>query len=89
MSQDLLRERGSRDGVYTIGNSAYAAEKAAGNGEQETLGDRGVLPYLAFAGRFVPEKGIADLFAAVALLKMKDVSSVLSSLEPEIFPLGS
>jgi glycosyltransferase involved in cell wall biosynthesis len=69
MSQDLLRERGSRDGVYTIGNSSYEAERGARTSAQDILSDSSGSPYLAFAGRFVPEKGIADLFAAVASLK--------------------
>jgi glycosyltransferase involved in cell wall biosynthesis len=67
MSQDLEHERGMRDGIYTIGNSAYVAEKAAKD-RKETVGSE-CPPYLAFAARFVPEKGIADLFAAIALLK--------------------
>ncbi|WP_213765089.1 glycosyltransferase family 4 protein [Caballeronia sp. dw_19] len=67
MSQDLEDERGTRDRIYTIGNSAYAAETATKDGEKTARSD--CLPYLAFAARFVPEKGIADLFAAIALLK--------------------
>jgi len=67
MSQDLEHERGTRDGIYTIGNSAYVAEQAAKDGKETAGSD--CPPYLAFAARFVPEKGIADLFAAIALLK--------------------
>lgn len=69
MSRDLMKVKGKSDGIYTVGNSAYEAEIAADRVSNLALTVQCSRPYLAFAGRFVPEKGLADLFAAVALLK--------------------
>ncbi len=67
ISEDLLHHRNSGDRVYTIGNSAQEAEESAYR--QAFIEKKGETPYIAFAARFVPEKGISDLFAAIALLK--------------------
>ena len=57
--------------VRVIGNSALNAERIARCGPARFISERANDPYIAFSGRFVDEKGIADLFAAVAILKNK------------------
>jgi glycosyltransferase involved in cell wall biosynthesis len=74
MSQDLANQRGGRRGVYTIGNSAQAAENAVQDRPDINSSSNGKQPYIAFAARFVREKGIADLFGAIALLKKEGLS---------------
>lgn len=69
MSKDLARQRGGNRGIYTIGNSAHEAETAADRVNKTSRRESNAPPYIAFAARFVPEKGIADLFNAMALLK--------------------
>lgn len=69
VSRDLRYERGTAEGMFTIGNSASAAEYAAKSSRRHPTSGDSNLPYIAFAGSLVLEKGIADLFAAIALLK--------------------
>ncbi|WP_233864511.1 glycosyltransferase family 4 protein [Paraburkholderia adhaesiva] len=58
-------------GVRVIGNCALNAERIASLGSAKAINQRALEPYIAFSGRFVDEKGMAELFAAVAILKEK------------------
>ncbi|WP_322054781.1 glycosyltransferase family 4 protein [Paraburkholderia bannensis] len=70
MALDL---RGFRKGasVRVIGNCALNAERIATQGSAKAMDTRGLPPYVAFSGRLVEEKGLSELFAAVAILKRK------------------
>jgi len=68
MAADIRRYR-SRARV--IGNCALNAERVAAFGPAKAMNLRATEPYVAFSGRFVEEKGLAQLFAAVVILKKK------------------
>ncbi|WP_322070803.1 glycosyltransferase family 4 protein [Paraburkholderia bannensis] len=57
--------------VRVIGNCALHAEGIAAKGLAKAIDKRGFPPYVAFSGRLVKEKGLSELFAAVAILKRK------------------
>ncbi|MEM5327437.1 glycosyltransferase [Paraburkholderia sp. JHI2823] len=57
--------------VRVIGNCARNAEQVALQGPARAIDARHLQPYVAFSGRFVEEKGLRDMFAAIAILKKK------------------
>jgi glycosyltransferase involved in cell wall biosynthesis len=73
MAQDI---GGFRKGasVRVIGNCAHNAEHIASLGPAKPVEARAVEPYVAFSGRFVDEKGLSELFAALAILKKEQRS---------------
>ena len=66
-AEELLSYRGDRGGVNVIGNTAAEAEAAAGIAPAESGSSDE--PYVAFAARFTPAKGIGDLLDALALMR--------------------
>ncbi|MEM5314013.1 glycosyltransferase family 4 protein [Paraburkholderia sp. JHI869] len=70
MAVDISRFRRG-GGVRVIGNCALKAERIASLGPAKAMSARAPEPYVAFSGRFVEEKGLSELFAAVAILKKK------------------
>lgn len=70
MAADIRRYRKCAS-VRVIGNCALNAERIASLGPARAMTARAPQPYIAFSGRFVEEKGLSELFAAVAILKKK------------------
>lgn len=70
MAVDISRFRNGAS-VRVIGNCAVNAERIASLGSAKVISARAAPPYIAFSGRFVEEKGLFDLFAAVAILKKR------------------
>lgn len=70
IAKDISQFR-SGASVRVIGNCAINAERIASLGPAKLMNTRAPRPYVAFSGRFVEEKGLSELFAAVAILKKK------------------
>ncbi|MFP3796785.1 MULTISPECIES: glycosyltransferase family 4 protein [Paraburkholderia] len=70
MAADIRRFR-SGASVRVIGNSARTAERIASLGVAKAMSARNLPSYVAFSGSFTEEKGLPELFAAIAILKQK------------------
>ncbi len=70
MAADIRQFRNGAD-VRVIGNCALRAERVASLGPARAMNMRASKPYIAFSGRFVEEKGLSELFAAIAILKKR------------------
>ncbi|WP_321935023.1 glycosyltransferase [Paraburkholderia sp. J8-2] len=59
--------------VRVVGNCALNAERVALLGPAKAMNARDSQAYVAFSGSFSDEKGLSELFAAIAILKKKQV----------------
>lgn len=70
MAADIRRFRNGAS-VRVVGNCALDAERIASLGSAKAMNARDPQSYIAFSGSFSEEKGLSELFAAVAILKRK------------------
>ncbi|MCX5544997.1 glycosyltransferase family 4 protein [Paraburkholderia sp. CNPSo 3076] len=70
MAADIRKFRNGAS-VRVVGNCALNAERIASLGPAKAMNARDPQSYVAFSGSFSEEKGLSELFAAVAILKKK------------------